>query len=132
MWNTFHSAEKVVPSLKKSLADLGLTYVDLYLIHWPMGFQEGGDLFPKDDKDQIIFSDVDFMETWKGMEECAKLGLAKSIGVSNFNSEQLDRILKTCVIPPAVNQVRLISYSEFRTLFFHGTCMLTTIVSSRF
>ena len=91
--------------LKKSLALLNLEYLDLFLIHWPFGYQEGGELFPKNDKGEILLSDIDFLETWKEMEECVKLGLVKSIGVSNFNSEQIERILGMCAIKPAVNQV---------------------------
>lgn len=116
LWNTFHSQDKVVPSLKKTLADLGTDYVDLYLIHWPMGFQEGGDLFPKNDKDEMQFSDVDFVETWKGLEECVKLGLAKTIGVSNFNSAQIQRVLDISTIKPAVSQVECHPYLNQKKL----------------
>lgn len=63
-------------------------------------------LFPKDEEGKFIFSDVDYLETWKGLEHCAKLGLTKSIGMSNFNSLQLKRILENATIKPVVNQVR--------------------------
>lgn len=105
LWNTFHSMENVKKGLRKSLALLNFDYLDLYLIHWPFGYQEGGDLFPKNDKGEIILSNIDYVETWKEMEECVKLGLTKSIGVANFNTEQIERILEICVIRPAVNQV---------------------------
>jgi len=105
LWNTFHSKDLVLVGLKKTLEALKVSYLDLYLVHWPFGYQEGGALFPKNDKDEIILSDVDFVETWKAMEECVNLGLVKSIGVSNFNSQQIDRILGMCTVKPAVNQV---------------------------
>lgn len=47
------------------------------------------------------------MDTWKSMEECVKLGLTRSIGISNFNSEQVERLLKHCTIKPVVNQVEV-------------------------
>lgn len=70
-----------------------------------MGYKEDGELFPKDADGKFIFSDVDYIDSWKGMEECVKQGLVKSIGVSNFNSKQIERILAICTIKPAVLQV---------------------------
>ncbi|XP_053208245.1 aldo-keto reductase family 1 member B1-like [Panonychus citri] len=110
LWNTFHSRASVMEGVKKSLANLGLEYLDLYLIHWPMGFQEGDNLFPRDDKEQIIFSNIDYLETWKGMEDVQKAGLSKSIGVSNFNSEQIQRVLDNCEIKPVMNQIEVHPY----------------------
>jgi len=117
LWNTFHSQELVVPALKNTLSLLGLEYVDLYLIHWPFGFQEGGELFPKNDKDEVQLSQADFVDTWKGMEECVKLGLVKTIGLSNFNSQQIEEILKICTIKPSVNQVECHPYLNQKKLF---------------
>lgn len=79
----------VVDALKGSLAKLHVDYVDLYLIHFPMPFE--GKL----------------PEVWRGMEEAHKLGLAKTIGVSNFRLSDLEKIVPTAEIPPAVNQVCL-------------------------
>lgn len=50
---------------------------------------------------------IDYLETWKGMEDAKKQGLAKSIGVSNFNSQQIKRIIENSEIPPAVNQIEV-------------------------
>ena len=92
-------------SVNISLANLGLKYVDLILIHWPMGFKDGMDAKPKDKNGNVIFSDVDYLETWAGLEEAKHMGLVKSIGISNFNSKQVERIIKNSKTPPAVNQV---------------------------
>ena len=106
LWNTFHSTGLVKPALEKTLSLLKLDYLDLYLIHWPFGMEEGGDLFPGLATNGIAtLSDVDYIDTWKGMEECVAAGLTKTIGVSNFNSEQIKRILAVAKVRPVCNQV---------------------------
>ncbi|XP_015112414.1 1,5-anhydro-D-fructose reductase [Diachasma alloeum] len=107
IWGNTHAEDKVVPTCRKSLANLGLDYVDLYLIHWPFGFKEGDDLWPKDSNGKYLFSDIDYLDTWKGMEECVRLGLARSIGVSNFNSQQITRLMGAATIKPVNNQVEV-------------------------
>ncbi|XP_056168784.1 methylecgonone reductase-like [Syzygium oleosum] len=103
LWCTDAHPNLVVPALKNSLKRLGLEYVDLYLIHWPVRLKEGteginlkGKLLP-----------FDIKGTWEAMEECSKLGLAKSIGVSNFGTKKLSQLLIHATIPPAVNQVEM-------------------------
>jgi len=105
LWNTFHRPDLVEPALKKTLADLGLDYIDLYLIHWPFGYKEGEELFPTNPDGTTALSDVDYLDTWKAMEAALSKGLAKNIGVSNFNSEQITRLLKNATIKPVTNQV---------------------------
>ncbi|KAH8296030.1 hypothetical protein KR054_000778 [Drosophila jambulina] len=109
LWNTFHSPNLVRGAVEKTLSALRLKYLDLYLIHWPMGYQEGGELFPvKDGK--TAYSDVDYVDTWKAMEKLVEDGLVKSIGVSNFNKNQIERILAVAKIVPATNQVECHPY----------------------
>lgn len=67
--------------------------------------QEDGELFPRNADGTIRLSDVDYVDTWKSMEKCVELGLVKSIGLSNFNSQQVTRVLESCKIKPVVNQV---------------------------
>lgn len=111
LWNNSHSRGSVARALAKSLRALNMNYVDLYLIHYPIGYQEGDALSPVDARGNVITSEVDYVETWQGMEDVKRLGLAKSIGVSNFNAEQISRILYSCTIVPAQNQV---SYRRLR------------------
>lgn len=92
LWNAFHQPAVVKAAVQRSLERLKTNYVDLYLIHWPMGYKdstpgEGEVLFPADDKGIVQFSDVDYVDTWKAMEALVDEGLVKSIGLSNFNSK---------------------------------------------
>lgn len=96
LWNNGHAREAVVPGLRKSLKDLNLDYVDLYLIHWPVGQYLNG-----------TYDYTDYVETWRGMIEAKSLGLTKSIGLSNFNKEQISRLLEQGLKKPAALQVEL-------------------------
>ncbi|XP_068225707.1 aldo-keto reductase family 1 member B1-like isoform X1 [Palaemon carinicauda] len=116
LWNTYHSKNLVIPTLKETLNNLGLEYLDLYLIHWPMGYKENADHFPKTDDGKVIYSDVDFVDTWAGMEGAVDKGLVRSIGVSNFNSKQVQRILDICRIKPVTNQVECHPYLNQKKL----------------
>ena len=69
-----------MPALKESLNSLGLDYLDLYLIHWPIGLKAGDIPFPKDEFGHLLYSDVHFLETWQALEKCVDAGLVKSIG----------------------------------------------------
>ncbi|KAG8542933.1 hypothetical protein GDO81_025785 [Engystomops pustulosus] len=94
LWNNNHCPERVRPAVEKSLKDLKLEYIDLYLIHSPVEFKPGDDLFPQDANGKVIFHNTDIRETWKALEACKDAGLVKSIGVSNFNEKQVELILK--------------------------------------
>jgi len=90
-----------------------MEYVDLYLIHWPVCIKPGPPKFPNKKEDAVP---VDFEGVWRAMEECQRLGLARAIGVSNFTTKHLDRVLAVATIPPAVNQVELNPVWQQRTL----------------
>ncbi|XP_045457682.1 aldo-keto reductase AKR2E4-like [Melitaea cinxia] len=97
LWNDKHAREDVVPALRESLARLNLDYVDLYLIHWPFA------TYPNN----TIDDNIDFIETWQGMVEAKRLGLTKSIGICNFNINQLERLMKSSDVVPAVLQIEV-------------------------
>lgn len=103
--HTFHRYDRAILAVERSLHNLGLKYIDLVLIHYPVGFQEGENLWPVDSKGHIITSDIDYLETWRGLEETVNRKWVKSIGVSNFNSKQVLRIINNSKIKPTVNQV---------------------------
>ncbi|CAL0322295.1 unnamed protein product [Lupinus luteus] len=104
LWNTDNHHHLVLLALKTTLKKLGLEYVDLYLIHWPVRLKPEVEGFNFTGKDVVPF---DIKGTWKAMEECYRLGLAKSIGVSNFGIKKLTLLLENATIPPAINQVEM-------------------------
>ncbi|XP_029094128.1 aldo-keto reductase family 1 member C3 homolog isoform X1 [Monodon monoceros] len=112
LWSTFFRPELVQTCLESSLRKLQLSYVDLYLIHFPIAMKPGEDFFPKDTHGNIIFDTVDLCTTWEALEKCKDAGLAKSIGVSNFNCKQLEMILNKPGLKykPVCNQVECHPY----------------------
>jgi len=105
LWNTEHAKERVEAACRKTLDDLCLDYLDLYIIHWPSGFIHGKGNVPRDEEGKVLFSGVSLEETWAAMERLVHLGLVKAIGLSNFNSKQILRILEVAKVRPAVLQV---------------------------
>ncbi|XP_061726087.1 aldo-keto reductase family 1 member B1-like isoform X1 [Cydia pomonella] len=117
LWGTYHRPDLVEPAIKVTLQNLGLQYLDLYLIHWPQAYKEGDDPFPKDSSGKIIYSTTDYVDTWGAMEALVSAGLTRSIGVSNFNKKQIERVLAVAKIPPQVNQVEVHPYLNQQKLY---------------
>ncbi|KAL6299715.1 NADP-dependent oxidoreductase domain-containing protein [Sparassis latifolia] len=107
-WN--HPGLRAVEeSLRDSLNKLGTEYVDLYLLHWPQVI-DWPDEDPEYDGPFAIRDSPTFNETWAGMEKVYAAGKAKAIGVSNFSVKNLEKLLTTAKVVPAVNQVELHPY----------------------
>ncbi|KAD2393428.1 hypothetical protein E3N88_40405 [Mikania micrantha] len=104
LWCNDADRHLVVPAIKKSLRNLGLDYIDLYLIHWPFKITQEELKLPIPDE---CIVPIDIKAVWEGMEECQNLGLAKSIGVSNFSSKRIKQILSFAKISPALNQIEM-------------------------
>ncbi|XP_028803152.1 NAD(P)H-dependent 6'-deoxychalcone synthase-like [Neltuma alba] len=104
LWFTDAQPDRVVSALQKSLGLLKLEYLDLYLIHMPISSKpESNSYFPTEDN----IAELDIKGVWEAMEECKRLGLTKSIGVSNFPVRTLQSLLSVASIPPCLNQVEM-------------------------
>ncbi|KAI1711464.1 aldo/keto reductase family domain-containing protein [Ditylenchus destructor] len=128
VWNTFHSYDMARKNVDLILEEFGIDYVDLCLIHWPTGYQEGGDLFPKQDG-KILNSDVDYLETWKALESKVKEGKIRSIGLSNFNAKQIQRVIDNCEIRPVNLQIELHPYLQNKDLVSYCKSQSITVTA---
>ncbi|XP_037585011.1 prostaglandin F synthase 1-like [Cebus imitator] len=135
LWGTFSRPELVQRGLELSLQKLQLSYVNLYLIHYPVSLQPGKEFIPMDSQGKIIFDTVDLCSTWEAMEKCKNTGLAKSIGVSNFNRRQLEMILNKPGLKykpvcnqvechPYLNQSKLLEYCKSKDIVMTGYAAL--------
>lgn len=95
LWNTEHSYDRTMKAFHKTLEDLQLDYLDLYLIHWPR---------PKAYRDTWIEANN---ETWRAFEDLYRAGKIRAIGVSNFTQKHLDPLMKHAQIQPMVNQIEI-------------------------
>lgn len=116
LWNTYHRREHVRPALERTLSDLGLDVLDLYLIHFPIALEyvpfehryPPGWLFdPEAAEPKMQPVRVPFRETWAAMEDLVDAGLVRNIGVCNCNCALLRELLAECRIPPSVLQIEL-------------------------
>jgi alcohol dehydrogenase (NADP+) len=106
LWNNSHRFEDVHFAIEKSLTDLRLDYLDLYLMHWPIAFKPGVE-FAQKREDYFTYNDVPLSQTWEAIQETQIKGLAKHIGVSNFNQEKLAEVMKIGRQQPEMNQVEM-------------------------
>ncbi|EXJ80152.1 alcohol dehydrogenase [Capronia coronata CBS 617.96] len=117
LWNTDHDPDDVEDALDKSLKDLQLDYLDLYLIHWPVAFRKSGaSIQPLREDGYIDVVDVPIAATWAAMEKLVQKGKVRSIGVSNFTREKIEDLMKTASIKPALNQIEAHPYLQQRDL----------------
>src|SRR6266436_3201668 len=106
LWNTNHRPERVGPAFDASCERLGISYVDLYLIHTPFAFQPGNDMDPRDQSGNIIYDrGVTLLETWRAMESLADRGKCRAIGLSDVVLKKLVPLYEAARIKPAVVKV---------------------------
>ncbi len=116
LWNDSHAREDVIPALKKTLKDLQIEYLDLFLIHWPVAIRKGVFL-ASSGNDLVSLEELPLTETWEAMESAVSMGLARHIGVSNFGVKNLSLLLDKSSIKPEMNQVELHPYLQQDNLY---------------
>lgn len=144
LWCTFHETDEVAKVFQKSLDNLNISYVDLFLMHTPFAFQriskttnstptdiEDTNLFPSDSNNKRLLLDIDYLDTWKAMEDLIETGKVRSLGVSNFNRQQLDRLVSSARIKPVVNQVECHpNLNQHKLIEFSNARNVTTVAFS--
>ena len=121
LYCTMNSLNKIENYVRVSLKNLGVSYLDLYLMHWPdsSAFGDATDPPSKSSSEYRQFLNR-LKKAWKAMEGLVEMGLVRAIGVSNFNVQQINELLKFAKIVPAVNQVCLsLSLTLFIPMSFH-------------
>lgn len=108
VWNDMHGPGDVLVACAQSLRDLGLSYVDIYMVHWPFpNYHAPGAHLEKRNPDAVPFSVEEFMCTWRQMERLVDLGLVKSIGMSNMTITKMQKVLPLCRIRPSVLEIEM-------------------------
>ncbi len=118
LWNDMHDEKKVIAACEKSLKDLQLDYLDLYLIHWPFpNFHAPGvDVSSRDPHAQPYIHE-NYMKTWRQLEKLVERGLVKHIGTSNMTIPKLKLLLRDAAIKPVCNEMELHPHFQQNELF---------------
>ncbi len=108
LWNDKHGENDVIPSCEKSLADLQLGYLDLYLVHWPFPNHHppGCDVSVRNPH-AVPYIHENYMRTWRKMEELVERGLVRHIGTSNMTIPKMELLLRDARVKPVVNEMEL-------------------------
>ncbi len=108
LWNDKHAEEDVIPACRKSLADLQLDYLDLYLVHWPFpNFHPPGCDIGYRSPNARGYIHEEFMAAWRQMEKLVRMGLVRNIGTSNMTIPKMKLLLRDAEIKPACNEMEL-------------------------
>ncbi|KAI0457829.1 aldo/keto reductase [Xylaria acuta] len=103
LWNADHRPTETTIAIQKSVKDLGVGYLDLYLMHWPVAFIPGGD---------TIDENTTIVDTWRAMENIARSGLTRKIGISNFSKRDVETIMDICQICPYAHEFETHPYLQ--------------------
>lgn len=118
LWNDKHAEADVIPACEKSLRDLQIDYLDLYLIHWPFpNYHAPGVSVDSRDPHAQPYIHENYMKTWRQLEQLVKRGLVRHIGTSNMTIPKLTLVLRDAEIKPACNEMELHPHFQQPTLF---------------
>ncbi|KAJ9144094.1 Aldo/keto reductase [Pleurostoma richardsiae] len=104
LWNTFHRPSEVRAAAEKSISDLGVDYLDLYLIHWPVAFVPGSGT--------ELDTSTSILDTWRAMEDLVRANLTRYIGVSNFAKADVEALLAEADIRPYAHEFEAHPYLQ--------------------
>ncbi|GJE89780.1 aldo/keto reductase [Phanerochaete sordida] len=138
LWNTFHHKENVKEAVQRSLSDWGVSYFDLYYVHFPISLKyvSPAERYPPgwyvDGKSKVEHDPAPFRETWEALEELVDLGLIKHLGVSNMCSALLMDLMSYARIKPSVIQIEIHPYNvqERAVQYAHSQGLQVTAYSS--
>lgn len=118
LWNDKHGEDDVISSCEKSISDLKVEYLDLYLVHWPFPNHHppGCDVSTRSQHAQPYIHD-NYMRTWRKMEELVERGLVRHIGTSNMSIPKLKLLLRDARIKPVANEMELHPHFQQPELF---------------
>lgn len=118
LWNDKHAEAEVIPACEKSLKDLQLDYLDLFLVHWPFPNHHppGVDVHARDPHAKPYIHE-NFMKTWRQMEKLVEMRLVKHIGTSNMTIPKLRLVLRDANVKPAANEMELHPHFQQPELF---------------
>ena len=118
LWNDRHDEKDVIPAFEKSLFDLRLDYLDLYLVHWPFpNFHAPKVDVTSRDPNARPYIHENYMKAWRQLEILADRGLVRHIGTSNMTIPKLERVLHDAEIKPAANEMELHPHFQQPALF---------------
>lgn len=112
LWNAHHRPDEAARAMRETLADLGVEYLDLYLMHWPVAFVPGKNDGGDDDDHNKLDETVSVLDTWRTMEDLVRANLTRYIGISNFAKKEVEMILDNCAIRPLVHEFETHPYLQ--------------------
>lgn len=116
VWNNMHG--DVIGSCQRSMADLGVDYLDLYLVHWPFpNHHAKGVTVDSRDPHAVPYIHENYMKTWAAMEKLVEMGLVRNIGTSNMTIAKMQLLLRDCRIKPVVNEMEMHPHFQQPELF---------------
>jgi diketogulonate reductase-like aldo/keto reductase len=118
LWNDKHGEADVIASCQQSIDDLGVEYLDLYLIHWPFpNYHPPGCDVTSRSPDAKPYIHENYMKTWRQLEKLVEMGLVRCIGTSNMTIPKLELLLRDAKIKPAANEMELHPHFQQPALF---------------